>query len=114
MSDDENITKLPVRFKAPLPEGRSIMCAWEAGRAGPCNHLFATYLIEDGGAEVTCGRCNGKLDPMWVLGRLATEDRRMAESQARYQDEMKRLDERKRTKCRHCGNLTPISRAKAR
>lgn len=111
MSDEtDNVSKLPVRFKNPLPEDRSIMLAWEAGQPHACGHLMTTYLLGDGAAEVTCGRCGEKLDPMWVLHKLAVSDRRMAESQARYQEEQRRLAERKRTKCEHCRQMTRISR----
>lgn len=47
---------------------------------------------------------------MWVLTRLATEDRRMHENLDRYNEEMRRLNERVRTKCQHCGAMTRISR----
>lgn len=107
---DPEITKLPVRFKEPLPEERSILLAWEAGKGGGCTHLFAQYLVSDTDAEVECGRCGTKLNPIWVLVKLAVHDRRMAESQQRYQEEQKRLAERTRTKCQHCGEMTRISR----
>src|SRR4051794_33495324 len=101
MDDDDKVTKLPIRFKNPLPSDRSIMRLWEAGERQSCDHLRATYLIGDGEAEVTCGRCKEKLDPMWVLHQLATQDRRMAEAAETYQAEQQRLAERKRTKCQN-------------
>lgn len=109
MDDDSNVTKLPIRFKNPLPEDRSIMLAWEAGKHG-CDHRRGQYLVAEGEAEVECGKCGAKLDPIWVLRNLATEDRRYAESQTRYRDEQKRLAERSRTKCEHCKQMTRISR----
>lgn len=108
MSD--NIKELPIRFKKRAPEQRTVVRAWEVGRVAECSHLGATYLIRDGEAEVECGRCGTRLDPMWVLGKIATDDRRYEESQKRYQEEQKRLAERKRTKCDHCGKMTRISR----
>jgi hypothetical protein len=110
VSDDGKVTPLPVRFKGPLPEERSLVREFEVVGPAKCNHLFATYIIDPAAAEPECGRCGEKLNPMWVLGQLATHDRRMAESQARYQDEQKRLAERTRTKCQHCGKMTRISR----
>jgi hypothetical protein len=35
-------------------------------------------------------------------------------AQARYHEEMKRLEERSLTQCEHCGKMTRISRAKAK
>jgi hypothetical protein len=110
VSEEDNIKKLPVSFKKRAPEDRTVVRPWEVGRPAACSHLMATYLIRDGEAEVECGRCGTRLDPMWVLAKIATEDRRWAESQARYQEEQKRLAERKRTKCDHCGAMTRISR----
>ena len=108
--DDVNVKRLPVRFKGPMPEERSVVQLHEVGRSVECSHLFVQYLVCDSAAEVECGRCGAKLNPMWVLIRLASEDRRMEESQKRYQDELKRLEGRSRTKCRCCGKMTPISR----
>lgn len=108
--DPKNVAKLPIRFKKPVPEDRSVLTAFEVHKGGSCNHLYVPYVVDESEAMVECGRCGEKLNPMWVLGKLATYDRRLAESQARYQDEMKRLRERQRTKCDHCGQMTRISR----
>ena len=107
--DLDNITKLPIRFKSPTPEDRSVMRRFEVHKGRDCNHLRVPYLVDVSEAMVECGRCGEKLNPMWVLGQLAVHDYRMAESQARYKDEMKRLSERTRTKCHHCGQMTRIS-----
>lgn len=106
----DNVAKLPVRFKNPLPEARTLVRPWEVPKPGVCQHLFAQYIVDEGLAEVECGDCGAKLNPMWVLCRLATEDRRYHEAAKRYHEEMKRLRERTRTKCEHCGRMTCISR----
>ncbi|WP_174301403.1 hypothetical protein [Caulobacter sp. S45] len=106
-----NVTKLPVQFKTPMPADRTLLSPFEVQRGGGCSHYLTGYIVDPTLAEVECGGCGAKLNPMWVLTRLATEDRRMAEAQARYQDEQRRLRERSRTKCRSCGAMTPISRA---
>ena len=110
MSDD-NVKKLPVRFKGPLPEDRTVMLAWEAGKSGGCQHTMTQYIVGGvGETEVECGRCGAKLNPMWVLMEIATADRRYQEAAARHKDEMRRLSERTRTKCEHCKQMTRISR----
>lgn len=107
MSDD-NVTKLPVRFRKPLAdEGRIIQ---EADPIGACRHQDATYLIGPGAADVECSKCGTRLDPMWVLRQLARHDSRMHSAHSRYHEEMKRLSERTRTKCENCGQMTRISR----
>lgn len=107
--DDEKVSKLPVRFKKPLPEERTLLMLHEVPKVG-CQHLFVQYIVDQALAEVECGACGAKLNPMWVLVRLACQDRRYEEGQKRYQEEMKRLSERERTKCGHCGKMTHISR----
>jgi hypothetical protein len=107
--DDDNVKKLPVRFKTPLPEERTVVMLHEVPKAMTCCHLFVQYIVDESAAEVECGKCGAKLNPMWVLVRLACEDRRYEDSQKRHQEEMKRLAERSRTKCDHCGKMTRIS-----
>jgi hypothetical protein len=107
--DDGNVTKLPVRFKNPVPEERTVVLPHEVQRSGKCLHFMKGYIVDEALAEVECGGCGAKLNPMWVLVRLALEDRRMQEAANRYQEEMKRLDERSKTKCRSCGKMTPVS-----
>jgi hypothetical protein len=108
--DDDTVRRLPVRFKSPVPEERTLVVPYEIGRPPKCGHFMTSFIVDPAAAEVECARCGEKLNPMWVLAKLATEDRRMAESQARYQEEQKRLAERTRTKCDHCGKMTRISR----
>ena len=114
---DENVTPLPVRFKTPPGDDEPMLkvLSWD----GKCNHRFqwngsrmvhASYQIREGETEVECSICHTRLDPMFVLRVLAGEETQWSRSRARYQDEMRRLQERSRTKCFHCGQMTEISR----
>lgn len=124
MSDDENVTRLPVRFKSPhQEEGRSIVVKDGWVDRAVCNHrdrwqgdkiVGVTYAIRDGETEVECGNCGVKLDPMWVLKMLAHKESQWHQTRERYNDEMRRLSERSRTKCEACGHLTRISRSRAK
>jgi hypothetical protein len=116
MSDD--VTKLPVKFKHP-PSGERTLEVVDRFGSG-CNHSFTivegevrqiTYLIDEAAAEVECSVCKAKLNPMWVLARLAHNETKYHETARRYHDEMKRLAERSRTRCDHCGKMTRISRS---
>lgn len=107
--DADNVKRLPVRFKQPVPEERSLVAPWEVGAPSKCNHYSVGYIVDASAAQVECGKCGEKLNPMWVLGQLASDDRRFAESQKRYQEEMERLSKRARTKCQYCGSMTRIS-----
>jgi Zn finger protein HypA/HybF involved in hydrogenase expression len=74
----------------------------------PCYHQ--RFVVDGTKAEVECGDCHEKLNPMWVLTQLAMRDHRFHEAHERYAEEMRRLDERHRTKCDHCGRMTRIRR----
>ncbi len=110
--DDSNIKRLPVQFKTPHAEERTLVRPFEVEGPSPCSHLYTQYVVDEALSEVECYKCKAKLNPMWVLTRLANEDRRYEEAQNRHQDEMRRLSERSLTKCFHCGKMTRISHRK--
>ncbi len=109
IDDTDNVRKLPIKFKGPLPDERTLLLPYEVGKS-KCLHYPGRFIIDTSLAEVTCGDCNEKLNPMWVLGQLAGRDRKFAEAHDTYHEQMKRLDERTRTKCENCGKMTRISR----
>lgn len=101
------VVKLNVPFKPPVAEEQFLVQAPHT-----CSHHSGPFLIDDTLAEVTCGRCKQKLNPMFVLKQLMYSESRWHASFARYQGEMKRLSERSKTKCEHCKKMTRISGAK--
>lgn len=105
---DKDVIQLPVRFKR-RDEEVVLQRAQLVPELSKCNH-YGSYLIGEAEAEVTCGRCGEKLNPMWVLGQLANREHQWHRLHNQYQDEIKRLNERSRTKCQHCGKMTTISR----
>lgn len=119
MSDDDNLRELGIKFKAPPADSDLTLkivvgeCNhtgyWKGGR-----HKDAHYLIRDGETELECGICGQRLDPMFVLKQLARKESQWRHAREVYAEEMKRLDERRATKCKECGKMTPISRAKRR
>ena len=127
-NEKENVTPIPVKFKAPPSDSDEPHLKIVTG-GGECNHksvavsdrrslavrfVDVQYLIREGETEVECGNCGTKLDPMFVIRHLATKETEWSMLRERYRSEMKRLSERKATKCRHCGRITPISRGKAK
>jgi ribosomal protein S27E len=102
-TDSASVVELKVPFKKPAPEDRLLLVEW-----GKCQH-FGPFVVDHKAAEVTCKGCGEKLNPMWVLQMLAGEETKWHESFKRYQAEMRRLSERSRTKCQHCGQMTRIS-----
>lgn len=119
MSDDDKISKLPVRFKQPPgEEGRTlkVVSRWEDNK---CDHVSSwrqsiTYLVRKGETEVECSGCGTRLDPMFVLSLMANAESDWLRTRQIHIEESKRLAERSRTKCDHCGQMTRISRTKVR
>lgn len=118
MSDD-NIKALPVKFKNPPSDDPPLLSVVSRGADRDCDHVhyFAdnrmvpvTYHIREGETEVECGHCHVRLDPMFVLRRMATKETQWSRAREHYIEEMARLSERSRTKCYHCGKMTEISR----
>lgn len=121
--DDDKVKRLPVRFKKPPAEdGLMLKVVGESSSEG-CNHKWffvnnqivdVTYQVREGETEVECGNCGTRLDPMWVIVRLAREETQWQRTQQRYHEEMARIDCRSKTKCQHCGKMTRISDTKPR
>ena len=101
-----DVVRLAVKFKAPVPEDRYLVV-----EHGKCFHNNAPYYVDEKLAEVRCGQCNERLNPVWVLLQMAQKETRWHESMKRYQEEMERLSKRSKTKCNHCGQMTRISHA---
>ena len=99
---EEKVRPIGVRFKEPKPDEIHLVREWQK-----CFHR--QFLIDESKAEVECAHCHEKLNPMWVLAHLASENSKFHEASKRYQDEMKRINERSRTKCERCGEMTRIS-----
>jgi hypothetical protein len=118
--DDENkVKQLGVAFKKPPGEDEPQLKVIHGYDKSTCNHLWriegsttrqAQYLIRDGEMEVECGLCGTRLDPMFVLQKLAREESQWQRHRQQHLDEMKRFNERSRTKCEHCDRMTRISR----
>jgi len=98
------VVDLGVKFKKPLPEDLTLVIGYPTCFHGP-------FIVDSDNAEVTCAKCKEKLNPMLVLHRLAVKETQYHATAERYQEEMKRINERSRTKCQHCGKMTRISRA---
>lgn len=103
---ENNVAVLPVKFKEPPGEDAPFFVVEHMGK---CSH-FGPFIVNDKEDAVTCKQCGERLNPMYVLKRLAHEETRWHQARVAYQDEMQRLKERSRTKCDHCGEMTRISK----
>lgn len=99
---DDKITPLPVKFKERDAGERMLVVT-----AGKCLH--GLYSIDETLLHVECRKCGERIDPMTVLVEMANHESMWSETGQRFQEEMKRLAERSRTKCERCGHMTGIS-----
>lgn len=104
--ETDNVHVLPVKARQSPEEGAML----QRVPVTQCQHLFATFTIDLDAGKCFCKRCNGEVSPMFVLEQLMNKESQWMRTMATYQDQMKRLAERSRTKCQHCGEMTRISR----
>jgi hypothetical protein len=103
MSDDDNITQLPVKHRKPVIDpGASLQMV----HSYDCQH--GNFLVDEKMGEVECGRCKAKLNPIWVLMQIAIEDRVLRDQWASLKAEIELMKPRLKTRCDHCGKLTKI------
>ena len=103
--DDATVTALPVTPRPALDEAPML----QAVPYSHCKHLFATFTVDVDAAKCFCKDCGGEVSPIFVLEQLMKQESRWNRTRDAYQDEMKRLAERSRTKCQHCGEMTRIT-----
>jgi hypothetical protein len=101
----DKVTLFPIRAK-PHPDEveLQLLQSWER----TCDHLHKGFVVDESKLEVSCRGCGEKLNPAWALARLAEQESTWRRSRQAYIQERKALEERRRTKCRHCGRITPI------
>lgn len=96
-----NVTILPTSKRAKV-EAPPL----EVVHSYKCRH--GNFLVDEKKAEVECGICHEKLNPMWVLVEIATQDRILRDRWAGMKAEVELMKPKLRTKCKHCGEMTPI------
>lgn len=113
-TEDDKVRPIGVQFKPPPSDDRTLTVVRDTG----CDHKLtfvngkvvrANYLIREGETEVECGLCGKHIDPMFVLLNLANQETSWIRNRQAYQEEAKRLQNRRRTKCEHCRKITRIS-----
>ena len=100
----KNIAQLPVAYKKPV-EGERFLAPVPVGK---CSH-WGPVEIDTKGGQCRCLKCGEPVAAMYVLERLMSQESQWMRTRAEYQDEMKRLAERSKTKCQHCAKMTGIS-----
>lgn len=98
-----NITELPVKKRPSTLEPNAPL---EVVHSYKCQH--GSFQIDEKAAEVTCGHCKEKLNPIWVLMQIATNDRVLRDHWSSMKAELELMKPKTQTKCKHCQKLTPI------
>lgn len=97
--------------KADPPAPRTITVNRRKYRTDVCRHR-GPFLVDTTLACVECGDCGAMLNPLYVLELLACNETywilRKRDLQQHVDYLEKEIEGRTRTKCVHCGNMTPI------
>lgn len=75
-------------------------------RFDKCQHKHVE--VDEVAAEVECKDCGLKLNPIAVLVRLSREESRLRIRIEQNKKLKAELDKKTHTKCRHCGQMTPV------
>lgn len=100
-----DVLKLPVTRNTP-PDGSLMLVPPPSNK---CTHFNGPFEVDENAGECKCLKCGEKVTAIFVLKQLMRQESQWMRTRAAYQDEMKRLKERERTKCQHCGQMTRIS-----
>lgn len=71
-----------------------------------CNHSSLEYC--EGDIFVTCRKCKKALNPIAILKTVLSHDSWWRREKERFDDVLKKLEKRNRTKCEKCGGMTTI------
>ncbi len=72
-----------------------------------CTHIRTSVNVELN--HLTCLDCGAHLNAVEWIAQLAEEWDRIQRMTAEYRAAAEKHEQRTRTKCRHCGQFTPVS-----
>lgn len=101
-----DVLKLPVKKVEPPDGSRMLQPVPYVGR---CRHFNTSFEVDVDAGDCKCLGCGERVTAIFVLEQLMKLESRWMRTREAHQDEMKRLAERTRTKCQHCGEMTRIS-----
>ena len=104
--DKKKVSRLPVTMKASAEDSKVMLVP---PPHDACRHWKSSFTVDMDAGICRCKQCGGEVSAMFVLKQLMHEESRWNQTRESYQDEMKRLKARSRTKCTHCGEITRIS-----
>lgn len=97
-------------FSIPIDdEPTKVICLSEARNRfvmSKCQHKRVE--VDEILAEVTCKDCGERLNPIAVMVRMAQEESRLGQRIETLNRLKADLEKKQRTKCKHCGQMTPV------
>jgi hypothetical protein len=102
----DNILKLPVKPREQVGDRFLVDVPYSK-----CNHWQGPFEVDEKGGKCKCLKCGDEVSAIFVLTELMKQESRWMRTREAYLGELKRLGERSRTKCQHCGEMTRISRS---
>ncbi len=73
-----------------------------------CRHN--KWYVDETLAEITCGICEQKLNPIWCLIQQAQQERRLKWHLEQLYEKVEKTKDKLRCKCQKCGQMTRIIR----
>lgn len=73
-----------------------------------CQHN--KFIVDESMAEVVCGLCERKLNPIWCLVQYTRGEGRIRSHLEYLEQRVKKTQDKLRCKCRKCGQMTSIIR----
>lgn len=98
-----NVTVFPVKARQK-PEDLGLFLV---EKTGACQH--SSFRFNDKEETVSCNDCGVRLNPMYVIKALHSQETRWHLASRRNQTELKQLKECRQTACEHCGKTTKIT-----
>lgn len=103
--EDSNVAPLGITPKPTDQRGLRLI----RGYTGACRHTGVTYIVDETLAEVQCGECGAKLEPVWVLRQLCEKEAKWNRNREEFLAIKKEAEARTRTRCQHCDQMTAIN-----
>ena len=101
MFPEDNVLSL-INFKKRFWRSKAESCKnGSSGHRGP-------FLIDDSLENILCEECGKYLSPIYVIHVYVDYVRGLRATRQKLLEEEKRINERKKCKCDHCGKFTNL------
>lgn len=100
-----------MKIEIPNIEDTNVICIETFRKnyfsTGECIHN--EFKVYEELATVECGKCGKQLNPIFLLTKITQEWERFIRLRNEYKEASKLYEEKKRTKCDHCHQMTSVN-----